>query len=46
MALYYWPSALIREFIAINVEKKHLFFLILGWILFLLPSILLYTTII
>lgn len=39
VALYYWPSALIREFVAINVEKKHLFFLILGWLLFMLPLI-------
>ena len=33
VAFYYWPSALIREFIAIHTEKKHLFYLIGGWIL-------------
>ena len=39
VAFYYWPSALIREFIAINVEKKHLLFLLLGWVLFMIPMI-------
>ena len=42
VAFYYWPSALIREFVAINVEKKHLLFLILGWLLFLLPLVPVY----
>ena len=39
VAFYYWPSALIREFIAINLDPKHLFFLILGWLLFMTPLI-------
>ena len=39
VAFYYWPSALIREFIAINVEKKHLLFMLLGWVLFMIPMI-------
>ena len=43
VAFYYWPSALIREFIAINVEKKHLLFMLLGWVLFMIPMIPLYT---
>ena len=34
VAFYYWPSALIREYIAIHAEKKHLIMLIIGWILF------------
>ncbi|MBP3853386.1 MAG: YdcF family protein, partial [Erysipelotrichaceae bacterium] len=32
VALYYWPSALIREYIAIHAEKKHLLTLLLGWL--------------
>lgn len=42
VAMYYWPSALIREFIAIHAEKKHLFFLILGWVIFMIPVVMLY----
>lgn len=33
VAFYYWPSALIREFIAVHAEKKHLIYLIGGWVL-------------
>ena len=33
VALYYWPSALIREFIAIHVEKKHAVLFVAGWLL-------------
>ena len=32
VALYYWPSALIREFIAIHAEKKHAVLFFAGWI--------------
>lgn len=39
VAFYYWPSALIREFIAIHAEKKHLAYLIGGWILTLAPFV-------
>ena len=31
VAFYYWPSALIREFIAVHTEKKHAILFILGW---------------
>ena len=31
VAFYYWPSALIREYIAIHTEKKHAVILFLGW---------------
>lgn len=31
VALYYWPSALIREFIAIHMEKKHAVIFLAGW---------------
>ena len=34
VALYYWPSALIREFVAIHREPKHLLYFIGGWIIF------------
>ena len=33
VAFYYWPSALIREFIAVHAEKKHLIYLIGGWVI-------------
>ena len=33
VAFYYWPSALIREFIAIHAEKKHAVIFIAGWLL-------------
>ena len=39
VAFYYWPSALIREYIAVHAEKKHLLILILGWLLCLAPFI-------
>ncbi len=42
VALYYWPSALIREFIAVHSEKKHLIILLVGWVISLLPLILIY----
>ena len=40
VAFYYWPSAIIREYIAIHAEKKHLIILIIGWIMFMIPLIL------
>ncbi len=33
VAFYYWPNALIREFIAIHAEKKHAVIFFGGWIL-------------
>ena len=36
VAFYYWPSALIREFIAIQTEKKHALLFVGGW--FILAS--------
>jgi uncharacterized SAM-binding protein YcdF (DUF218 family) len=33
VAFYYWPSALIREFIAIHSEKKHAALFLAGWLL-------------
>ena len=42
VAFYYWPSALIREFIAVHAETKHFIYLVAGWILCLLPVVLLY----
>lgn len=35
VAFYYWPSALIREYIAVHAEKKHAVMLVAGWILVL-----------
>ena len=41
VAPYYWPSALIREFVAIHKEPKHLIAFLGGWaILVALPFIL------
>ena len=40
VALYYWPSALIREYVAVHAEKKHLITLIAGWLLCILPIII------
>ena len=37
VAFYYWPSAMIREFAAIILEKRHLKLFILGWLAFLAP---------
>ena len=37
VALYYWPSALIREFIAVFVTKKFLIWALLGYLLFISP---------
>ena len=37
VAFYYWPTAMIREFAAIILEKRHLKLFILGWAAFLAP---------
>lgn len=42
VAFYYWPSAMIREFIAVHREKKHLIVLIVGWALCMIPLIFAY----
>ena len=36
VAMYYWPSALIREYIAVHAEKKHLITFLAGWVLVLI----------
>lgn len=41
VASYYWPSALIREFIAIHRETKHLIIFLSGWLVSLIPFFLL-----
>ncbi len=35
VAWYYWPSALIREFVAVFSGKKNLIFILLGYVLFM-----------
>ncbi len=42
VAFYFWPSALIREYIAIHAEKKHFILLVFGWLMCMLPLILAY----
>ena len=37
VAFYYWPSAMIREFAAIILEKRHMKLFLLGWLAFLAP---------
>ena len=37
VAFYYWPSALIREYIAVHAEPKHLVMFIAGWLACILP---------
>ena len=37
VAFYYWPSALIREYVAVHAEPKHLIILVAGWIFFMWP---------
>lgn len=39
VALYYWPSALIREFIAVFSTKRFLIWTLVGWLLFVSPLI-------
>ena len=40
VAFYYWPSALIREFIAVFLTKSFLIWSILGYLLFISPILL------
>lgn len=42
VAFYYWPSAMIREYIAVHAEKKHLICLVLGWLLWMIPLVTMY----
>ena len=37
VALYFWPSALIREFIAVFADGKFLFWSLIGWLVFISP---------
>ncbi len=37
VAFYYYPSALIREYIAVHAEKKHALIFLIGWLLFMAP---------
>ena len=37
VASYYWPSAMIREFAAIILKKKHLVIFIAGWLACVMP---------
>ncbi len=39
VALYFWPTALIREFIAVFSTKKFLFWSLLGYVIFILPIV-------
>ncbi len=39
VALYYWPSALIREFIAVFLTKRFFFWAMAGYVLFIGPMI-------
>ena len=39
VALYYWPSALIREFVAVFLTKRFLIWAMLGWLVFISPAV-------
>ncbi|MBR3125592.1 MAG: YdcF family protein [Mogibacterium sp.] len=41
VALYYWPCALIREFIAVHTEKKHALLFTLGWVFWMWFTVML-----
>jgi uncharacterized SAM-binding protein YcdF (DUF218 family) len=43
VAFYYWPSALIREFIAVHSEKKHAIFFALGWVFWMWFTVMVIT---
>ena len=36
-AFYYWPSAVIREFVAVYADKKRILWTLLGYLLFISP---------
>lgn len=40
VAPYYYPSALIREFVAVHKERKHLIIFAIGYLLFISPVII------
>lgn len=40
VAPYYYPSALIREFVAVHKERKHLILFAIGYLLFVSPVII------
>ena len=39
VAMYFWPSAVIREFIAVLLTRRFLFWALIGYILFISPLI-------
>lgn len=41
VAWYYWPSAVIREFVAVFSQKRMLLLLIAGWLFFIAPFLVL-----
>ena len=41
VAMYYWPSALIREYIAVHSEKKHAILFALGWVFWMWFTVML-----
>ncbi len=43
VARYYWPSALIREYVAIHTEKKHAIILLVGWLIMAVCPVWLFT---
>lgn len=40
VAFYFWPSALIREYIAVHTEKKHAASLLLGWVFWMILTVM------
>lgn len=42
VASYYWPSAIIREFVAVHREKKHLLLYIVGYLMVISPLLMIW----
>ncbi len=40
VAFYYWPSAIIREFVAVHREKKHRILYIAGYLIVIAPILI------
>ena len=40
VAFYYWPSAMIREFVAVHRERKHLILYLVGYLIVISPLLI------
>ena len=42
VASYYFPSALIREFVAVHKERKHLILFVVGYLILVSPFLMMF----